>query len=118
MVPPIVVPSDKQITRWHPTFKVDEVPGIVPHENALPIKPTAEKTSSARDVIAKAQNIFENANPRMKQALKNMLVEKQAEEKTADVPVQAPGKIQPAPKCIKGVSQSLLEKVWTGNNLH
>ncbi|CAL8079051.1 unnamed protein product [Orchesella dallaii] len=115
LVPPIVVPSDKQITRWHPKFKIDEVPDIKPKEDALPVKPAPEKLSSAREVIAKAQNIMENANPRMKQAMKNMLhneAEREAQSSPPIITGQPKLKSSASLKALKGVSLSLLEKVF------
>jgi len=115
-VPAITVPADKQITRWHPKYKIDEIPDIIPKENALPVKPAPEKISSAREVIARAQNILEHANPRMKQAMKNMLdnaVETDAKTATPVVAEKPQLKSSASMKSLKGVSQSLLEKVFT-----
>ncbi|ODM88154.1 DNA replication factor Cdt1, partial [Orchesella cincta] len=114
LVPPIIVPADKQITRWHPKFKIDEISDIQPSEDALPTKPAPEKLSSAREVIAKAQNILENANPRMKQAMKNMLdtVAESETQKISQLTIGQPKlKSSTSMKALKGVSQSLLEKI-------
>jgi len=114
LAPPVVVPADKQITRWHPTFKIDEIPDILPDDDALPIKPTTDKISSARDVIAKAQNILENANPRMKNAVKNMLANTDGDSsEKGGTPVIAQSNPMAAAKvkALKGVSTSLLEKI-------
>jgi len=112
LVPPIVIPEGKQVTRWHPRFQIDQVPDIIPLEGILPVKPEPDKLGSAREVIARAQNIFENANPRMKQAMKDML-----ERSPKDSPKMSANKPSSSSspstlKGLKGVSQSLLEKVF------
>ncbi|CAL8097585.1 unnamed protein product [Orchesella dallaii] len=120
LVPPIIIPDGKQITRWHPRFNIDEVPDIKPENGILPVKPEADKLSSAREVIARAQNILENANPKMKEAVKNML-EKQnqggsqeggsgGESKGVKMKLSSSASASTL-KGLKGVSQSLLEKI-------
>lgn len=114
----MVLPEDKKITRWHPNFKLDQLPDIVAEENALPVKPAPEKASTARDVIAKAQNIIENGNSRMRLAMQNML--NNAEDKEGQTPqkVMLKPKSQATIKSLKGVSSSLLEKVICIHILH
>ncbi len=55
---PLSVPDNK-LTRWHPNFKVDEVPNVEPAE--LPQSPDVKKFSSAKDVLAHTSNL----NPRV-----------------------------------------------------
>lgn len=113
LVPPLILPEDKQVTRWHPSFKLDQIPEIVPAEGVLPNKPATEKASSARDVIAKAQNILENGNSKMKQAMQNMLKNQDAssESTAASAEMKPKPKSAATIKSLKGVSSSLLEKV-------
>lgn len=109
-VPPIIVPPERQITRWHPLFRLEDIPDITPDEGVLPVKPKPDKIASAREVIAKAQNILENANPRMKKALVSNMEKLDGESKVP--PPQSslpPSKL----KALKGVSSSLLEKAKT-----
>lgn len=112
MVPPINVPVDKQITRWHPSFNVDGIPDIIGNEDCLPVKPVPEKISSARDVIAKAQNLLDNANPRMRQAMNNMLSNSDGNVQQKVNAAEQKPKSAATLKSLKGVSQSLLEKVY------
>lgn len=53
--PPLVVPEHK-LTRWHPRFKVDEVPPVVPAE--LPRPPQVDKLSTAQEVLEKARSLL------------------------------------------------------------
>jgi len=138
LIPPIVIPSDKLVTRWHPKFRLDEVPDI--GAGAVPEKAAAvanERINTARDVLAKAQNIIENANPKMKKALQDLL-KKTTEDKDKDKkshnpsasasvsaglnsnPSTAPtstvqhGNNKNTKKslaALKGISQSLIEKI-------
>ncbi|ODM92893.1 DNA replication factor Cdt1 [Orchesella cincta] len=120
LVPPIIIPEGKKITRWHPRFMIDEVVDIIPKEGTLPVKPEESKLSSAREVIARAQTILENANPRMKEAMKNMLkgetnkneAEGEKNPKVGDgKAVKSSSTSTSSLKGLKGVSQSLLEKI-------
>ncbi|KAJ8339944.1 hypothetical protein SKAU_G00345770 [Synaphobranchus kaupii] len=81
--PPLSVPDDK-LTRWHPRFSVDE------------------------EVLDKARSLM---TPKMEKALANLAL-KTAE--TAGVPEeqeQAPKTAPAPPSALKGVSQSLLERI-------
>lgn len=105
--PPIVVPDDK-LTRWHPRFNVDEVPNIKPSD--LPQPPQTEKLTSAQEVLDKARALM---TPKMEKALANMALKtaeaacaKQPE--TSTKPVATPTE---TPSALKGVSQSLLERI-------
>jgi len=110
--PPVVVPDD-MLTRWHPRFNVDEVPNIHPSE--LPQPPQTEKLTTAQEVLDKARALM---TPKMEKALANMAL------KTAETPLaketQTPGPKEAASPAaapstangsLKGVSQSLLERV-------
>ncbi|XP_016147693.1 DNA replication factor Cdt1-like [Sinocyclocheilus grahami] len=105
--PPIVIPDDK-LTRWHPRFNVDEVPNIKPSD--LPQPPQTEKLTSAQEVLDKARALM---TPKMEKALANMAL-KTAETVCAKEPeTSAKSVAKPAetPSALKGVSQSLLERI-------
>ncbi|XP_077057654.1 DNA replication factor Cdt1 isoform X2 [Siphateles boraxobius] len=101
--PPIVVPDDK-LTRWHPRFNVDEVPDVKPSD--LPQPPQTEKLSSAQEVLDRARALM---TPKMEKALANMAL-KTAERVSAEEPEPAEKPSEP-PGALKGVSQSLLERI-------
>ncbi|XP_017212594.1 DNA replication factor Cdt1 isoform X2 [Danio rerio] len=105
--PPIVVPDEK-LTRWHPRFSVDEVPNVKPSD--LPQPPQTEKLTSAQEVLDKARALM---TPKMEKALANMALktaekacvkEPETTAKSAVTPTETPG-------ALKGVSQSLLERI-------
>ncbi|XP_060767968.1 DNA replication factor Cdt1 isoform X2 [Neoarius graeffei] len=105
--PPLVVPDEK-LTRWHPKFNVDEVPSIPPSD--LPQPPQTEKLTTAQEVLDRARSLM---TPKMEKALANMalktaeaacLKEGETPVKPAAVPIQTPS-------ALKGVSQSLLERI-------
>uniref|UniRef100_A0A8C1CVD8 Chromatin licensing and DNA replication factor 1 n=1 Tax=Cyprinus carpio carpio TaxID=630221 RepID=A0A8C1CVD8_CYPCA len=105
--PPIVVPDDK-LTRWHPRFSVDEVPNIKPSD--LPQPPQTEKLTSAQEVLDKARALM---TPKMEKALANMAL-KTAETVCAKEPetsAKSVPKPTETPSALKGVSQSLLERI-------
>ncbi|XP_061450064.1 DNA replication factor Cdt1 [Rhineura floridana] len=104
--PPVVVPEDK-LMRWHPRFNVDDVPDIVPAE--LPQPPQVDKITTAQEVLAKARSVL---TPKMEKALANLAL------RTAETSPSVPESPRPAPPVpantpasLKGVSQSLLERV-------
>ncbi|XP_056090779.1 DNA replication factor Cdt1 isoform X3 [Rhinichthys klamathensis goyatoka] len=101
--PPIVVPDDK-LTRWHPRFNVDEVPNVKPRD--LPQPPQTEKLSSAQEVLDRARALM---TPKMEKALANMAL-KTAESVCAEEP-EAAEKPAETPGALRGVSQSLLERI-------
>ncbi|KAL1007144.1 hypothetical protein UPYG_G00082650 [Umbra pygmaea] len=104
--PPIAIPDDK-LTRWHPRFNVDEVPGVLPVE--LPQPPQgAEKLTTAQEVLDKARSMM---TPKMEKALANMAL-KTAEAACVEK-VDPPAPVAPVetPRALKGVSQSLLERI-------
>ncbi|XP_028595811.2 DNA replication factor Cdt1 isoform X2 [Podarcis muralis] len=104
--PPMVVPEDK-LTRWHPRFNVDDVPDIVPAE--VPQPPQVDKITTAQEVLAKARSLM---TPKMEKALANLAL--RTAETSPSVP-ESPRPPPPAPagtpSSLKGVSQSLLERV-------
>ncbi|XP_062997486.1 DNA replication factor Cdt1 [Elgaria multicarinata webbii] len=104
--PPMVIP-EHQLSRWHPRFKVDEVPDVVPAE--LPQPPQVDKVTTAQEVLAKARGVL---TPKMEKALTNLAL------RTAESSPSAPGTPRPAPSApadtpssLKGVSQSLLDRI-------
>ncbi|XP_062326751.1 DNA replication factor Cdt1 [Osmerus eperlanus] len=116
--PPVTVPDD-MLTRWHPRFNVDQVPQ--PQPSFLPQPPQTEKLTTAQEVLDKARSIM---TPKMEKALANMAL-KTAETARAKelecVPPQpdtipksalGPNPVE-TPSALKGVSQSLLERIRT-----
>ncbi|KAL7979728.1 hypothetical protein Chor_004886 [Crotalus horridus] len=101
--PPMVIAED-ELTRWHPRFRVDEVPDVVPTE--LPQPPHVDRVTTAQEVLAKAQGML---TPKMEKALTNLVL------RTADSSPSTPQPPRPAvpgtPNSLKGVSQSLVERV-------
>ncbi|XP_075136692.1 DNA replication factor Cdt1 isoform X2 [Leptodactylus fuscus] len=105
--PPMLVP-DEQLTRWHPRFNVDEVPDVLPAE--LPQPPQVEKLTTAQEVLTKARVMM---TPKMEKALANLAL-RTAETNGDDkrpVPSEESKPAQVASKALKGVSQSLLERI-------
>lgn len=51
----MVVPEEK-LTRWHPRFKVDEVPDISPAE--LPRPPQEDRLTTAQEVLSRARGML------------------------------------------------------------
>ncbi|XP_038662360.1 DNA replication factor Cdt1 isoform X2 [Scyliorhinus canicula] len=104
--PPIHVPDNK-LTRWHPRFNVDEIPDVTAAE--LPQPPDFEKLTTAREVLDKARSMM---TPKMEKALANMAL------KTAETAMAASTEqktesnvVSPSPGALKGISQSLLERI-------
>ncbi|XP_058238076.1 DNA replication factor Cdt1 isoform X2 [Hemibagrus wyckioides] len=105
--PALVVPDDK-LTRWHPKFNVDEVPNILPSE--LPQPPQTEKLTTAQEVLDRARSLM---TPKMEKALANMAL-KTAEaacSKESETPAKPTAMPIQTPSALKGVSQSLLERI-------
>ncbi|MCJ8747424.1 hypothetical protein PDJAM_G00153310 [Pangasius djambal] len=105
--PPLVVPDEK-LTRWHPKFNVDEVPNILPSD--LPQPPQTEKLTTAQEVLDRARALM---TPKMEKALANMAL-KTAEaacSKESETPVKPTATPIQTPSALKGVSQSLLERI-------
>ncbi|XP_043562678.1 DNA replication factor Cdt1 [Chiloscyllium plagiosum] len=108
--PPMHVPDDK-IARWHPRFNIDEIPDIAAAE--LPKPPDLEKLTTAQEVLDKARSMM---TPKMEKALANMAL------KTAEAAMAAhteqkvePKPLSPSPSpasnALKGISQSLIERI-------
>lgn len=57
--PPIII--DKQLTRWHPQFDLENVAEV--ELATLPQPPNVEKYSSAKDILSTARNLFNCATP-------------------------------------------------------
>lgn len=57
--PPIII--DKQLTRWHPQFDLENVTEV--EMATLPQPPNVEKYSSAKDILSTARNLFNCATP-------------------------------------------------------
>uniref|UniRef100_A0A3Q2DSY1 Chromatin licensing and DNA replication factor 1 n=1 Tax=Cyprinodon variegatus TaxID=28743 RepID=A0A3Q2DSY1_CYPVA len=114
LVPAVSVPEDK-LTRWHPRFNVDAVAAIT--ASSLPQAPRSEKVSTAQEVLEKARSLI---TPKMEKAL--VSVARKAEEKNGEgtkpgctqnptvpaTPASAPAQV---PSALKGVSQSLLDRI-------
>ncbi|NXJ50792.1 CDT1 factor, partial [Spizaetus tyrannus] len=102
--PPMVVPEEK-LTRWHPRFKVDEVPDISPAE--LPRPPREDRLTTAQEVLSTARGML---TPKMEKALANLAL--RTAEAGAGEPVvsKAPSPASTS-SALKGVSQALLERI-------
>ncbi|XP_078525415.1 DNA replication factor Cdt1 [Lissotriton helveticus] len=103
----LVVP-DENITRWHPRFNVDTVPDIPVAE--LPLPPQVNTLTTAQDVLNKARGMM---TPKMEKALANLAlrtVESNVAETKEANPVK-PGPVASVPVALKGVPESLLERI-------
>ncbi|KAM4614258.1 DNA replication factor Cdt1 [Discoglossus pictus] len=107
--PPMLVPDD-QLSRWHPRFNVDDVPDVEPAE--LPQPPQLDRLTTAQEVLSKARGMM---TPKMEKALANLALRTAesniAEQKTSLVEVAKPAPSVPTSSALKGVSQSLLERI-------
>ncbi|XP_077144536.1 DNA replication factor Cdt1 [Ranitomeya variabilis] len=105
---PLMVVPDYQLTRWHPRFNVDEVPDVVAAE--LPQPPQVQKLSTAQEVLTKARGLM---TPKMEKALADLAL-RNAETNAEDTKPAPSAELKPAaaaPSALKGVSQSLLERI-------
>ncbi|XP_032232693.2 DNA replication factor Cdt1 isoform X2 [Nematostella vectensis] len=108
---PISVDSDK-IIRWHPQFKLDEVPDL--EQGALPEAPVVKTFTSAKDVLDRGRG---NIPPRVEKALSS--VAKKTEDTPSlkltfsRTPVDSPPKTpeKASSGALKGVSLDLLNKI-------
>ncbi|CAJ1066535.1 DNA replication factor Cdt1 [Xyrichtys novacula] len=109
LVPPVSVPEDK-LTRWHPRFNVDTVPAV--QTSSLPQPPQTEKLTTAQEVLDKARSMI---TPKIEKALVSMALrteDKAEERKDSTSPQKSEfAQTQAAPAALKGVSQSLLERI-------
>uniref|UniRef100_A0A3Q0S7L5 Chromatin licensing and DNA replication factor 1 n=1 Tax=Amphilophus citrinellus TaxID=61819 RepID=A0A3Q0S7L5_AMPCI len=111
--PPVLVPEDK-LTRWHPRFNVDTVAPV--HTSSLPQVPQTEKLATAQEVLDKARSLL---TPKMEKALVGLALK--TEDKAADkeptsvknpaVPQASAVPAAQVPHALKGVSQSLLDRI-------
>ncbi|XP_042371831.1 DNA replication factor Cdt1-like, partial [Plectropomus leopardus] len=115
LVPPVSIPEDK-LTRWHPRFNVDTVPAV--SSSSLPQPPHTERLATAQEVLDKARSLI---TPKMERALMSLALK--TEDKTAETKEPtSPPKTTPSqtsdpsaaaqvPTALKGVSQSLLDRI-------
>uniref|UniRef100_A0A3B4YK17 Chromatin licensing and DNA replication factor 1 n=1 Tax=Seriola lalandi dorsalis TaxID=1841481 RepID=A0A3B4YK17_SERLL len=104
LVPPVSVPDDK-LTRWHPRFNVDTVAAV--QTSSLPPPPHTERLATAQEVLDKARSLI---TPKMEKALVSLAQRREdnaAESKEPTSPPQNPT----VPTTLKGVSQSLLDRI-------
>lgn len=103
--PPLSL-DDDEIVRWHPGFVLENVADV--KEASLPQPPSLQTCSTARDVLNLAQSSI--IPSRMQQALENVATSSKATKSEQQVNDTAP--LNPAiEKALKGVSQSLIDKV-------
>lgn len=106
LTPPVKVDEDK-VQRWHPKFKLDELPDITPA--TLPQPPEVEKFTSAKEVLDKAKG---SMNQRIEAALKLMEEKKKENASTSSSTASPKSKDSPAPKAsTKGIPAALLAKI-------
>ncbi|XP_067465327.1 DNA replication factor Cdt1 [Thunnus thynnus] len=115
LVPPVSVPEDK-LTRWHPRFNVDTVPAV--QNSSLPQPPHTEKLVTAQEVLDKARSLI---TPKMEKALVSLAlktedIESKEPESLSNPPATKISTPSPAPAtgvptALKGVSQSLLDRI-------
>lgn len=113
LVPAMSVPEDK-LSRWHPRFNVDTVPAI--RGSALPQPPHAERLATAREVLDKARSLM---TPKMEKALVSLALKSEGEAPGSQVtaspssplPPPSTASAAPLPAALKGVSQSLLDRI-------
>ncbi|XP_051279415.1 DNA replication factor Cdt1 [Dicentrarchus labrax] len=114
LAPPVSVPEDK-LTRWHPRFNVDTVPAI--QASSLPQPPHTEKLATAQEVLDRARSLI---TPKMEKALVSLALK--TEDKAAEsnelttpqnstVPQMSAAPAAQVPTALKGVSQSLLDRI-------
>ncbi|XP_064599103.1 DNA replication factor Cdt1-like [Liolophura sinensis] len=99
---PLAIPDEK-ITRWHPQFKLDEVPDM--DISPLPEAPFEKKYHTAKDVLEATRG---KILPQVERALENVAARSesnilQSSESSSKLPASKPA--------VKGVPQSLLEKI-------
>nr|XP_015223487.1 PREDICTED: DNA replication factor Cdt1 isoform X2 [Lepisosteus oculatus] len=105
LTPPLSVPDDK-LTRWHPRFNVDQVPNIPACE--LPQPPQVDRLTTAQEVLNKARSLM---TPKMEKALANMALKTAESLGAADKQESSPKPAPATPSALRGVSQSLLERI-------
>lgn len=107
--PPIQIEAEK-IHKWHRDFDVDACAPVL--EKPFPPKPVVEKLVTAREILDKAEQLF-NLNPKLSEAL--VAVSEKADDvvkEEAKIVVTPPAKPQPAlAKGLKGLNAKLIEKI-------
>ena len=97
--------SDDKIIRWHPSFVLDSIADV--EEAPLPLPPTSVMCCSvAKDVLEKIQSSV--IPPRMQKALEDVATSSDVGDKSLEA---SPANHPAIDKALKGVSQSLLDKV-------
>ncbi|KAK5604769.1 replication licensing factor Cdt1 [Crenichthys baileyi] len=114
LVPPVSVPEDK-LTRWHPRFNVDTVPAI--QVSSLPQVLHTDKLSTAQEVLEKARSLI---TPKMEKALASLARNTEDKDGEGTKPICSQNPTVPqasisaaaqVPSSLKGVSQSLLDRI-------
>ncbi|KAM8858660.1 DNA replication factor Cdt1 [Spinachia spinachia] len=112
LVPPVCVPEDK-LTRWHPRFNVDTVPAVP--SSSLPQPPDKDKVSTAQEVLEKARSLIppkmEKALVSLAQKTKDASAESTESPAAPKVPTLSNAPAEQVPTALKGVSQSLLDRI-------
>ncbi|XP_057373427.1 DNA replication factor Cdt1-like isoform X2 [Daphnia carinata] len=108
---PLLEVAEDKITRWHQNFDVDAVPDIP--LAPLPTPPDVQTFATAKDVLEQAHNLAK-LNPRLEAALKERaaLSDSTAPPQTnLQQETEAPKPTAPVNAGLKGVSQSLIDKI-------
>ena len=100
--PPIIIPADKIVKRWHPNFNLDTVPNIP--EGNMPQKPQRNTPQTAKQILASSQELLPTRFTRV------ML--KFAEDNTSLDPVSdTTTDNRNNTNELKGVSKNLIERI-------
>lgn len=99
--PPLSL-SDDEIVRWHPLFVLENVADV--KETPLPQPPLSLTCSTAKDVLNIAQSSMMPS--RVQQALEDVATFSEASKSD-----QPPESTPAFDKALKGISQSLVDKV-------
>lgn len=94
---------DDEIVRWHPAFVLERVAEV--EEAPLPQAPSSHTCSTAKDVLDMAQSSV--MPQRMQQALEDVAAFSEADKSDHQPPETNPT----IDKALKGISQSLVDKV-------
>lgn len=104
--PPLSI-KDDEIVRWHPAFVLEDVAEI--EESPLPQPPSSHTCSTAKDLLNIATAQSSTIPSRMQQALED--VASLSEADGSDRPPEATPSNPAIDKALKGISQSLIDKV-------
>jgi len=102
--PPLSL-SDDEIVRWHPAFILENVVDV--EEAPLPQPPSSLTCSTAKDVLNVAQSSM--IPSRVQQALEGVAMS--SEDSKLDQPSETTLSSPVIDKALKGISQSLVDKV-------